>query len=60
MAGDKWGFLHFFDQAEGKIVARVDVGGDDEDESIYSAPVVDGNILYTQTRDGKLVAIQVP
>nr|WP_233075673.1 outer membrane protein assembly factor BamB [Paraglaciecola chathamensis] len=60
VAGDKWGFLHFFDQAEGKIVARVDVGGDDEDESIYSAPVVDGNILYTQTRDGKLVAIQVP
>jgi outer membrane protein assembly factor BamB len=60
VAGDKWGFLHFFDQTSGKIVSRVDVGGDDEDESIYSAPVVDGNILYTQTRDGKLVALQVP
>ncbi len=60
VAGDKWGFLHFFNQTDGKIVARVDVGGDDEDESIYSAPVVDGKMLYTQTRDGKLVAIQVP
>jgi outer membrane protein assembly factor BamB len=36
------------------------VGGDDEDEAIYTAPVVDGNMLYTQTRDGKLVAISIP
>jgi len=60
VAGDKYGFLHWFNQSDGKIVARMEVGGDDEDESIYAAPVVDGKVLYTQTRDGKLVAIQTP
>ncbi|MFT7261619.1 MAG: outer membrane protein assembly factor BamB [Glaciecola sp.] len=60
VVGDKFGYLHWFDQADGKIVARLEVGGDDEDESIYHSPVVDGDILYTQTRDGKLVAIKTP
>ncbi|MEP1447099.1 MAG: outer membrane protein assembly factor BamB [Paraglaciecola sp.] len=60
VAGDKYGFLHWFDQADGKIVARLEVGDDDEDESIYHSPVVDGDTLYTQTRDGKLVAIKTP
>ncbi len=60
VAGDKFGYLHWFDQADGKIVARLEVGDDDEDEGIYHSPVVDGDILYTQTRDGKLVAIQTP
>jgi outer membrane protein assembly factor BamB len=36
------------------------VGGDDEDEGIYYSPVVDGETLYTQTRDGKLVAVKTP
>ncbi|WP_340678753.1 outer membrane protein assembly factor BamB [Paraglaciecola sp.] len=60
VAGDKWGFLHWFNQSDGKIVARLAVGDDDEDESIYSSPVVDGKIIYTQTRDGKLTAVQTP
>jgi outer membrane protein assembly factor BamB len=60
VAGDKFGYLHWLNQSDGKIVARLAVGGDDEDESIYSAPVVDGKVLYTQTRDGKLVAVQTP
>jgi outer membrane protein assembly factor BamB len=60
VAGDKFGYLHWFDQLDGKIVARIEVGGDDEDGGIYHSPVVDGDILYTQTRDGKLVAIQTP
>lgn len=60
VGGDKYGYLHWFDQADGKIVARLEVGNDDEDESIYHSPVVDGDILYTQTRDGKLVAIKTP
>ncbi|MFT5924436.1 MAG: outer membrane protein assembly factor BamB [Paraglaciecola sp.] len=60
VAGDKFGFLHWFNQTDGKIVARLEVGGDDEDEGIYHSPVVDGDILYTQTRDGKLVAIKTP
>ena len=60
VAGDNFGYLHWFNQSDGKIVARLEVGDDDEDESIYSAPVVDGNMLYTQTRDGILVAVQTP
>jgi outer membrane protein assembly factor BamB len=60
VAGDKYGYLHWFDQADGKIVARLGVGEDDEDESIYTDPVADGDMLYTQTRDGKLVAIETP
>lgn len=60
VAGDKYGYLHWFNQADGKIVARLEVGGDDEDESIYHSPVVDGDTLYTQTRDGKLVAVTTP
>jgi outer membrane protein assembly factor BamB len=60
VGGDQCGYLHWFDQADGKIVARLEVGGDDEDEGIYHSPVVDGNTLYTQTRDGKLVAIKTP
>lgn len=58
VGGDKYGYLHWFDQADGKIIARLKVGDDDEDEGIYHTPVVDGDILYTQTRDGKLVAIK--
>ena len=60
VAGDKYGYLHWFNQADGKLVARLEVGGDDEDESIYTSPIVDGKVLYTQTRDGKLVAVQTP
>ena len=60
VAGDKFGFLHWLDQSDGKIVARLEVGDDDEDEGIYHSPVADGDLLYTQTRDGKLVAIQTP
>lgn len=59
VVGDKYGFLHWLNQSDGQVVARLAVGGND-DESIYSAPVVDGNMLYTQTRDGKLVAISTP
>jgi outer membrane protein assembly factor BamB len=60
VAGDRFGFLHWFDQADGKIVARLEVGDNDEDEGIYGTPVIDGSVLYTQTKDGQLVAIQTP
>ncbi|WP_158967621.1 outer membrane protein assembly factor BamB [Paraglaciecola sp. L3A3] len=60
VAGDKYGYLHWFSQTDGAIVARLEVGGDDDDESIYAAPISDGQVLYTQTRDGTLVAIETP
>ncbi|WP_109341091.1 outer membrane protein assembly factor BamB [Saliniradius amylolyticus] len=60
VAGDKYGYLHWFAQNNGDIVARLAVGGNDQDEGIYVAPVVEGNILYAQTRDGQLVAVKTP
>lgn len=60
VAGDNWGFLHWFSQADGTIVARMDIGGDDEDEAIYIAPVASGDMLYIQTRDGQILAIRTP
>lgn len=58
--GDKFGHLHWLAQDSGEIVARHQVGDDDEDEGIYVAPVVDGNVLYSVTRDGQIVAVQIP
>ncbi|GAB3030049.1 outer membrane protein assembly factor BamB [Bowmanella dokdonensis] len=60
VVGDKYGYLHWLSQADGKIVARLEVGDNDLDEGIYAAPVVDGKVLYTQTRDGQLKAIETP
>ncbi|MFC7002214.1 PQQ-binding-like beta-propeller repeat protein [Pseudobowmanella zhangzhouensis] len=60
VVGDKWGFVHWLNQTDGKIVARLSLGGDDEDEGIYTAPVVDGNVFYTQTRDGQVYAVETP
>ncbi len=60
VVGDKWGFMHWLNKSDGKIVSRLDIGGDDEDESIYAAPVVKGNRLYTQTREGDIYALEMP
>ncbi len=59
VAGDKFGYLHYFTQVEGKYVARVAVGDDDEDESIFSAPVYADDVLVVQTRDGEVSVINV-
>jgi outer membrane protein assembly factor BamB len=58
--GDRYGIMHWIRQDDGEIVARARVGGNDEDESIYVTPVVEGNTVYTQTRDGKVVALLTP
>lgn len=60
VVGDKFGFLHWMNQSDGELVARLDVGGDDEDNSIFAAPVAEGNVIYTQTREGEIYAIQTP
>ena len=59
VVGDEFGFLHWLDQSEGNIVARYELGDDDEDEGIYVTPVVDGNIVYASTRDGVVAAIEI-
>ncbi len=59
-AGDKWGYLHFFNQSDGEYVARVRIGDDDEDEGIFSAPVSFEDKLLVQRRDGDLFLLQIP
>ena len=49
------GYLHWLNPTNGQIEGRYEVGGD----GIYAQPVVDGTTLYTQTRDGELVAIEI-
>lgn len=60
VVGDKFGFLHWLDKSTGDIVARLNFGGDDEDNSVYVEPVVDGNTLYAITREGDIAAITTP
>lgn len=60
VVGDKFGFLHWINQSDGQIVSRIDLGGNDEDAAIYAAPIVQDKMLYTQTREGELFAIQMP
>lgn len=60
VVGDMYGFLHWIDKSTGDIVARLDFGGDDEDASVYVAPVASGNTIYAITREGDLAAIKTP
>jgi len=60
VVGDMYGFVHWFTQDEGKLVAQLEVGNDDEDEAIFTGPVSAENVLYVITREGKLAAITQP
>jgi outer membrane protein assembly factor BamB len=60
VVGDMFGFIHWFTQDEGKLVAQLAVGDDDEDEAIFTGPISAENILYVQTRDGKVAAVIQP
>ncbi|MCC4265320.1 outer membrane protein assembly factor BamB [Oceanimonas baumannii] len=56
VAGDAEGYLYWLDRSTGKLVSleRVDSAG------LYAAPVVAGDTLYVQSRDGELMAIARP
>jgi outer membrane protein assembly factor BamB len=60
VVGDKFGFLHWFTQDEGKYVSRLKVGDDDEDEGIYAAPIYQDGLLVVQLRDGEVSLISTP
>ena len=60
VVGDKWGLLHWINKEDGKIVARYDLGGDDEDESVFAAPVYTGNAVIAVTREGDVASFSVP
>lgn len=52
VVGDLQGYLHFLSQEDGSLLARVQ----HEQASIITAPIVVGNIVYTQDSRGKLSA----
>jgi len=60
VVGDNWGFLHWLDKETGNLVARLDVGGDDEDDAIYAAPIVVDDVVITVTRNGEVAAVNTP
>lgn len=60
VVGDNWGFVHWIEADSGKIVSRLDVGGDDEDEAIYVAPLKVNDDIVVVTRDGEVVSIRTP
>lgn len=57
VVGDRWGFIHWIEQETGKVVARYDLGGDDEDESVYVSPLPVGDKIIAVTRDGTVAAL---
>ena len=56
VVGDFEGYLHWLDQESGEIVARHEV----DSSGIHSTPTVVDNVLYSQSRDGDLQAIETP
>ena len=60
VVGDNWGFLHWIEQETGEVVARLDVGGDDEDDAIFAAPLKVDDSVVAVTRNGVVASVQVP
>jgi outer membrane protein assembly factor BamB len=56
VVGDFEGYLHWIEQATGKLVARHQVNS----SGLNTAPTVHENIIYVQSRDGDLQAIKIP
>jgi outer membrane protein assembly factor BamB len=56
VVGDFEGYLHWLTQETGEIVARHEV----DSSGIHSTPTVHDNIIYIQSRDGDLEAIETP
>jgi len=56
VVGDFEGYLHWLNQENGEIVARHEV----DSSGIHATPTVLNNVLYSQSRDGDLQAIETP
>jgi outer membrane protein assembly factor BamB len=56
VAGDFEGYLHWFNQETGEIVARHQV----DSSGIHSTPTVFNNVIYSQSQNGDLEAIETP
>jgi len=60
VVGDKWGYVHWINKESGKIAARYDLGGDDDDESVFAAPLRVGNAIIAVTREGDVASLTTP
>jgi outer membrane protein assembly factor BamB len=58
VVGDHWGYLHWLNAESGIIESRFDLGGEDEDASVYADPVVANDVLIAVTRDGEVAALK--
>lgn len=56
VVGDMDGYLYWISQTTGKIVSMQEI----DDSGLYSTPLIDGDMVYVQTRDGELVALKRP
>ena len=56
VVGDSEGYMYWISQTTGKIVAMQEV----DDDGLYATPIIDGGLIYIQTRGGELVAIKRP
>lgn len=54
VVGDRMGYLHFINLLSGETEGRLEV-----DSDVYTAPVVAGDTLYVQLRDGSLLAVRI-
>lgn len=54
VVGDEYGYLHFMNIGNGTMIGRLDV-----DDDVFVAPVVAGDTMYVQTRDGTLLAVRM-
>lgn len=62
VVGDFEGYYHFLDKSTGRLVARYQYlnGWLYGVEGAQAVPVVDGDIIYLQTRDGEVTALRLP
>jgi len=55
VVGDGEGYIHFLSREDGAFVARVETDG----SAILAAPIIVGDNVILQTKDGKLVALGI-
>lgn len=56
VVGDVEGYLYWLDRTDGTIKAMQQL----DSSGLYAAPLVEGDTLYVQSRDGKLYALKRP
>ncbi|RUO41679.1 outer membrane protein assembly factor BamB [Pseudidiomarina aestuarii] len=54
VVGDRFGYLHFLNASNGELIGRLEM-----DDEAYVAPIVSGDTLYVQLRDGSLLAVGI-